>query len=104
MAAHVTMPSEVLEELDLSQGPLGQDLLAEDIGDLLDSNTLLGLVVDGSATDDISPRNVQNGVDRSLRMNSPDDTVCSLAQFLGNGVPLVHDKVLVEHLEDFTAL
>lgn len=45
-AAYVAMPPEVLEELDLSQGPLGQDLLAEDIGDLLDSHALVGLVVD----------------------------------------------------------
>jgi hypothetical protein len=30
------LTSEVLEQLDLSQGSLGQNLLAEDIGDLLD--------------------------------------------------------------------
>lgn len=44
-AAHVTVSPEVLKELDLAQGALGQDLLAEDIGDLLDSDTLVGLVV-----------------------------------------------------------
>lgn len=41
------MSTEVLQELYLAQGPLGQNLLAEDIGDLLDSNTLVGLVVRG---------------------------------------------------------
>jgi hypothetical protein len=40
---------EVLEQLDLAQGALGQDLLAEDIGDLLDGDALVGLVVDGRA-------------------------------------------------------
>jgi hypothetical protein len=43
------MASEVLEELDLTQGALGQDLLAEDIGDLLDGDTLVALVVDSGA-------------------------------------------------------
>ena len=41
----------MLQELDLAQGALGQDLLAEDIGDLFDGDTLVGLVVDsGTAT------------------------------------------------------
>lgn len=43
------MASEVLEELDLTQGALGQDLLAEDIGDLLDGDALVALVVDSGA-------------------------------------------------------
>jgi hypothetical protein len=41
---------EVLEELDLAQGALGQDLFAEDIGDLLDGDALVGLVIDGGAS------------------------------------------------------
>lgn len=41
------MASEVLQQLDLAQGALGQNLLAEDIGDLFDGNTFIGLVVDG---------------------------------------------------------
>jgi len=40
---------KVLEQLDLAQGALGQDLLAEDIGDLLDGDALICLVVDGGA-------------------------------------------------------
>ena len=43
------MASEVLQQLDLAQGALGQDLLAEDIGDLLDGYTFTGLVVGSSA-------------------------------------------------------
>jgi hypothetical protein len=38
----------MLKELDLSQSALGQDLLAEDIGNLLDGNTLTSLVIRGS--------------------------------------------------------
>lgn len=48
-AAYIAMASEVLEELDLTQGALGQDLLAEDIGDLLDGDALVALVVDSGA-------------------------------------------------------
>lgn len=40
-----SLTSEVLQQLDFSERTLGQDLLAEDIGDLLDGNALLGLVV-----------------------------------------------------------
>jgi hypothetical protein len=43
------MATEMLQQLDLSQSPLSQDLLAEDIGDLLDSDTLAGLNVGCSA-------------------------------------------------------
>ena len=39
----------MLEQLDLTQGALGQDLLAEDIGDLLDGDAFARLVVGGRA-------------------------------------------------------
>ena len=39
------MATEVLQELDLTQSSLGENLLAEDIGDLLDSNTFLSLSI-----------------------------------------------------------
>jgi hypothetical protein len=38
-----------LEQLDFAQGTLGKDLLAEDVGDLLDGHALARLVV-GSRT------------------------------------------------------
>ena len=41
--------SEVLEQLDFTQGALGKNLLAEDIGDLFDGDALARLVV-GSRT------------------------------------------------------
>lgn len=41
------MAAEVLEKLDLAQGALGQNLLAKNIGDLLDGDALVGLVVNG---------------------------------------------------------
>lgn len=41
------MAAEVLQELDLTQRPLGEDLLAEDICDLLDGDPLVGLVIHG---------------------------------------------------------
>jgi hypothetical protein len=37
----------VLQQLDFAQGTLGQDLLAEDVGDLFDSHALARLVVGG---------------------------------------------------------
>lgn len=42
---HIAMAAEVLEQLDLAQSPLGEDLLAEHIGDLLDGHALAGLNV-----------------------------------------------------------
>ena len=46
---HIPVASEVLEELDLAQGALGENLLAKDIGDLFDGDALVGLVVHGGA-------------------------------------------------------
>jgi hypothetical protein len=46
---YIAVASEVLKQLDLSQGTLSQDFLAEDIGDLLDGNALASLNICGSA-------------------------------------------------------
>lgn len=48
-AAYITMAAEVLQKLDLAQGPLSQNLFAEDIGDFFDGNTFAGLNVGGGA-------------------------------------------------------
>jgi hypothetical protein len=48
---YITVSSEVLQKLDLSQGTLGQNLLAEDIGDLLDRNALIGLAIGRSTVE-----------------------------------------------------
>jgi hypothetical protein len=42
------MATEMLKQLDLSQGALCEDLLAENIGDLLDRNAFSGLAIGGS--------------------------------------------------------
>lgn len=52
------MSPEVLQQFDLSQCALGKNLLAEDIGDLLDGDTLVRLVVHGST---VGRRKVSNG-------------------------------------------
>lgn len=78
----VPVSSKVLQQLDLSQGPLGEDLLAEDIGDLLDGDAFASLAVGRCA----------------------DDSVSALSKLLCHGVPLVNDEVLVEDLEDLPAL
>ena len=46
---YVAMAPEMLQQLYLTERTLGQDLLAEDIGNLLDSNTFLRLGI-GSCT------------------------------------------------------
>jgi hypothetical protein len=73
---------KVLQELNLSQRSLRQNLLAEDIRDLLDSNALARLVVG---------RRTHNAVG-------------ALSQLFGHRVPLVDNEVLVEDFEDLTAL
>ena len=54
VVTHVAVAAKVLQQLDLAQGALGEDLLAKDIGDLLDGDALVRLVVDCRAvvTDD----------------------------------------------------
>lgn len=46
---YVAVTSKVLQQLDLAQGALGEDLFAENIGDLLDGDALAGLVVGSGA-------------------------------------------------------
>ena len=49
MVVGARLASEVLQQLDLTQSALGQDFLAENIGDLLDGDALARLVVGGRA-------------------------------------------------------
>lgn len=39
------MTTEVLQQLDFSQGSLGKNLLAEDIGNLLDGYSFASLII-----------------------------------------------------------
>ncbi len=45
MATDIAMTSEVLQELDLTQSPLREDFLAEDIGDFLDGYPIPGQII-----------------------------------------------------------
>lgn len=49
VVTHVAMAAEVLQQLDLAQGALGENFLAENIGDLFDGDALVGLSVDSGA-------------------------------------------------------
>lgn len=60
----------MLQQLDFAQGALGQNLLAKDIGDFLDGNSLVGLVVDGST--------VHNRIQVSVRPCSCSALISSL--------------------------
>jgi hypothetical protein len=39
-----------------------------------------------------------------MLQNVPDNTICTLTQFLGHIIPFIHDKILVEDLEDLASL
>ena len=79
---NISMSSEMLQQLYLPQRPLGQNLLAEDIGDFLYRDTLARLVVRGCAYDPVG----------------------ALSELFGHGVALVDDEVLVEDFEYLAAL
>lgn len=96
---YIAMATEMLKQLDLAQGALGQDLLTEDVGDLLHGNTLASLDIGGSA----GKRLVCSTAPQEPS-NPPDNTVCTLAQLLGDIVLFVDDEILVEDLEDLAAL
>lgn len=117
--AHVAVASEMLQQFDFAQCAFGENLLAEDIGDLLDGDPFIRLVVDSrTIVEDLesaivvmaSRQWVWRGklADKPAASSSaahvPDNTISSLTKFLGDCVPLVHNKVLVEDLEDLTSL
>jgi hypothetical protein len=39
-----------------------------------------------------------------VKKHIPHNTISALTQFLGHSVPIIHDEVLVENLEDFPSL
>nr|POE54347.1 hypothetical protein CFP56_41286 [Quercus suber] len=75
------MATEMLQQLDLAQSALRQNLLAKNIGDLLDRDALSAVCV-GRGT---------------------YDAVRALAKLFGDSVALFDDKVLIEDLEDLAA-
>ena len=81
---YISVSSEVLQQLQFSQGPLSQNLFAEDIGDLFDRNTLAGRVVLRGATE-VSFRST---VYASTRSAIPDNSISTLPELFGHIVSL----------------
>lgn len=118
------MATKVLQQLDLSQRSLGENLLAEDIGDLLDCYAFAGLIVccrtasHPSVTTHLSRTALWRGPnehDRLLRfddmdglrmhsVDSPHNSVCSLAELFRHIIALIDNEILIEYLEDLSAL
>ena len=102
------LTSKVLEQLDLAQCTLREDLLAEDIGHLLDSDPFPGVDVRCSA--DPSHFSAERCMRRrgsgrrDQTRHVPDDAIGTLPQLLGHVISLIHSKVLVEDLEDLATL
>lgn len=103
MIAYVTVSSEMLQELYLPQRTLRQNLFAEDIGHLLDRDTLLCLGIRGRAVNGISfSKTSPWGAQRVGCI--PDYAISTLAKFLRHRVSLVDNEVLIEYFEHFPAL
>ena len=94
----------MLEQLYLPQCSLRQNFLAEDIGDLLDGNTLLSLGIGRRTVIRASVSRYRKGVHHNTESSIPNNTISSLAKLLGHSVSLIHNEVLVEHLEDLPSL
>jgi len=100
------MSSEMLKQLYLAQSTLGQDFFAEDIGNLLDRNTFLSLgircctivtrVISIFSTIDPNQPQESQGI--------PDNTISTLSKLFRHSISLIDDEVLVEDLEDLSAL
>jgi hypothetical protein len=97
------MPSEMLQQLDLSQRALCENLLGEDIRNLFDCDTFVGLSIRGGAGEYRCQQRFKTEEVRlaqSQMADLPNNTVRTLTKLLGHGVPLINDEVLVEDLKD----
>lgn len=104
---HVAVAAKVLQQLDLTQSTLGKNLLAKDIGDLLDGDTLIALVVDGSAMKQVVVSKLAGSpIKKHVKCSSsysPHNTVGALTKLLGHGISLIDNKILIEDLEDLAS-
>jgi hypothetical protein len=91
--SNISVTSEVLQELDLAQRSLRKDLLAEHIGDLLDSYPLSSLAI-GSSTSTVSAM-----LWRIFSATIPDNAICALTQLFCDGVSVINNEILVEDFE-----
>lgn len=106
------MPTEVLQEFNLAQGALGENLFAKDIRHLFNGDPCVCLVVKGGTRREkrgagklLQSVMLGRGAIDAPRVKSlPDDAIGTLAEFLGHGVSLIDDKVLVKRLEDLASL
>ena len=55
-------------------------------------------------TKDLSANILRKQVGGQETRHLPNDTVCALSQLLGHVVSLIHNKILIEDLEDLAAL
>lgn len=99
----------MLQEFYLTKSTLRQDLLAEDIGDLFDSNAFIGLDIRGSAVTKTASvvwilgtlGNKDTILGLGFFRHIPNNAVSTLTQLLGNIILLFDNKLLVEDLECF---
>lgn len=73
---HVSVTTEMLEQLNLTESTLGENLLAKDIGDLLYGDTFISLTVDGSAIepDEAGQSSANGGVEDRRQQRSFSQT------------------------------
>jgi hypothetical protein len=96
---YITMSPEVLQELNLSQCTLSQNLLAEDISDLLDRNTFLGLSIRRGTVEKIESAYALSRACDGV----PDNTISTLTKLLCDRVSFINDKVLVKNLKHLSS-
>ena len=98
----------MLQKLDLSQGALGQDLLAEDIGDLLlnvsRSSTLDNIIPKCRCISSCPAGKKVVLISQVYLSNVPNDAISTLTQLFRTIVSLVDDEFLVEDLKDLATL
>jgi hypothetical protein len=104
--------SEVLQELDFSQCPLGDNPLAQNVCKFLDSDPFAGVTVGRSTIkSDISlvpstawAEGRDAGKVHRREYHVPNNAISALSQLFGHIVSFIHDEILIEHLEIFEIL
>lgn len=91
------MSSEMLKQLDFSQGSLRQNLLAKDICDFLDGNSLTSLAICCSTVC------LSMSGSPELVPNAPNNTICTLSELFCHSVAFIDNEILIEDLEDLSA-
>jgi hypothetical protein len=90
----------MLQQLYLSQRTLRQNLLAENIGDLLNRNSLLGLGIRSRAGRQELVGAQQNNTGKE---HIPNNSISTLTKLLRHRISIIDNEVLVENLEHLSA-